>query len=124
MKEILFRGKCIITDKWYEGDYFRLKWENGIVSHYLYVEKNRYYKVEIYPETVGMFTGHTDKNGTKIFDGDILKTYGGEYVVVTFTNTQFILKKKNGRSCTWQYVHNHEVVGNIYDNDIKEYWNE
>lgn len=124
MKEKLFRGKCIITEKWYEGDYVRLKWENGIVSHYLYVEMNRYYKVEVYPETVGMFVGYTDRNGVKIFEGDILKTNFGEYLVVTFTNTQFILKKKNGRVHTWQYVHKYEVVGNIYDNDIKEYWNE
>lgn len=116
MKEILFRGKCKITDRWYEGDYVRFKGQDNTVSHYIYAEMNRYYNVEVYPETVGMFAGYTDKNGTKIFEGDILKTNFGDYLVVTFTNTQFTLKRKNGRACTWQCVNKYEVVGNIHDN--------
>ena len=83
MEEVLYRGKRIDNDEWITGipwifsspvkkalivSAMGLVGEDDGVSRYCESD-------EVYPETIGQFTGGVDKTGKKIFSGDIIKTF-------------------------------------------------
>lgn len=144
MQYILFRGKRVDNGKWVEGNYYESKISGCfILSPKIKVREkdgvviNDSFEVaKVIPETVGQYTGLTDKNGKKIFDGDIisaitLDTGNEQRAVVCFGN---FIDENNGDEYIGFFIdfdgvkttitqlameeckNRIEVIGNIYDN--------
>lgn len=113
-REILFRGKQLNTGEWFFGNLFD-KDKSGR-THISTISRGC---LNIDPETVGQFTGMTDKKGKKLFEGDVYSM--GEknilYVVI-FDKSQFIGKQVGNRSLAGleYWKSDIEIVGNVYDN--------
>lgn len=87
MREILFKAKRIDNGEWVEGYYLRDQYHRGgkdIIFYRKDSDRFTVYTDIIDPETLCQFTGLCDKNGKKIWENDILKTWDDQYVQVKF----------------------------------------
>ena len=132
MKEILFRGKRVDNDEWVYGDLIhRQVWSTQLTIIRISDDGfDHYEEFEVKPETVGQFTGLTDKNGNEIFEGDIVKEWSShwktplkteiniyEVVCEYLGSLRLIRKTEYGENSTPLYRRSVvEVIGNIYDN--------
>lgn len=127
MREILFRGKRKDNGEWIEGSLCTTIPSDEDFYTISYFDFEGYYIEEkVIPETVGQYTGLTDKNGKKIFEGDIIDTPDRLVKVVWFEgNAQFdlhFIRYKDEVAITnFKGIHmrdlkEYEVIGNIHDN--------
>ena len=133
MREILFRGKQADNGEWIFGnivhqtDYYGDRCDRWFIleGDYTY-DYDIGYPIEVQKETVGQYTGLTDKNGKKIFEGDIVSGHlddlfpGDESrYEIAWKDYGWHLTRPDGTVDTAEqdWVNqNFEVIGNIYDN--------
>ena len=136
MREILFRGQTRRFGekvKNFAGDPMPSNWVYGgvccgkgafsIIYDYMDEEKEKpIEKHVVYTDTIGQYTGLTDKNGKKIFEGDIMPVYeqGEEYYYkVVYNGDCFMLAMLDSEQGSYPLSAKNaisEVIGNIHDN--------
>lgn len=90
-REIKFIGKSIYGEEWLYGFLIKIEEDRyAIIPNLNDMEIGKSISMyEVHPETVGMFTGKTDKNKKEIYEGDIVRVYakdGTFNVVVKWSN--------------------------------------
>lgn len=133
MREILFRGKDfsgVINHSWCFGSLDTTEDDRAII---IYLDRfGNKCRITVNPKTVGQYTGLKDKNGTKIFDGDIVlvpyidpifkctwnDTSPCEWAIVKHCNGMFYVEYiESGDKFTLSAMDGYmKIIGNIYDN--------
>ena len=128
MREILFRGKRMDNGEWVYGSLLQVEFEDGSIVTAIFDRKDSGGDAEVHPSTVGQYTGLLDKNGTRIFEGDIVSTDTKRpYLIVEFRDGCFMFNCNDGGEDYYdimlpilkepQTVYRFgEVIGNIHDN--------
>ena len=128
MREILFRGKRLDNGEWVYGYYVHIGPVSCQRAYIIPEYTSAIYVKEVDPSTVDQYTGLMDKNGKRIFEGDIVSTdIARPYLIVEFRDGCFMFNCNDGgkdyydimlpilEDAQTEYKYG-EIIGNIHDN--------
>ncbi|EMZ9187634.1 hypothetical protein ABFE68_001024 [Listeria monocytogenes] len=125
MREIEFRGKRIDNGEWVYGNLMQFEdsatfifadeRKGASTLTYAHFIINNMHAID--EKTLGQYTGLKDKNGKKIFEGDVGWDEHNEcYGVVKFEEGKFLYVWENIAEDLWEVADDIEICGNIHEN--------